>query len=90
MQYEKPQVTKLSIRSDMATSISSSQHGANLDAIGFNVNLLLTRRPLLAVDLMRLYHEARDIFAEAPVAPAEDFHVAEESFQRLHSLDAHD
>lgn len=42
MQQEK--VTKLAVREDMPATITSSWHGANLDAVGFNIGFLLRRR----------------------------------------------
>ncbi|MGH3494047.1 MAG: hypothetical protein ACRDRL_28500 [Sciscionella sp.] len=73
MRYEKEKVSKLTIRSDFPTSVSSRVHGANLNAIGFNMAFIAKRRPQLAVELMRLCREAGDLSAETPVAPDEDY-----------------
>lgn len=81
MQYEKSHVTKVSVRSDMPTSISSSQHGANLNAVAFNLDFIALRRPQLAVELLRLHREARDLTDETPLAPDEDFLAADERLQ---------
>jgi hypothetical protein len=65
--------TKLTIRDDKAASISSSAHGANINAIGFNVLFIALRNPKLAVEVMKLYAKARKIKADDPKAPDEDF-----------------
>lgn len=81
MQYEDSKTTKLGIRSDYPTSISSTMHGANIGAVGFNIDFIVRRRPQLAVELLRLYGEASDLTADMPVAPDEDFLAADVSFQ---------
>lgn len=83
MQYEKAKTSKLNIRSDLPTSISSSWHGANVDALGFNLGFIAERRPQLAVELLHLWHEARGLSLDTPVAPDEDQQVAMAELQRL-------
>lgn len=39
--------TKLNIREDRPTALSSSAHGSNLDAVGFNILFLAARNPSL-------------------------------------------
>lgn len=82
MQYgEELNTTKLTMRSDHAVAIASSRRGANLDAIGFNLNFIAHRRPALAIDLLRLYREAGQVKASDPPAADEDFLAAEADFQ---------
>lgn len=81
MQYGK--VTKISIRDDVPTSISSSQHGANLDTMGFNLGFILKRKPGLAVDLFRLYNLARKLKTDDPQAPEEDYNQALEQWDEF-------
>jgi hypothetical protein len=77
LQYEQPQKTKLTVRSDFATGEASSHYGANLDAIAFNVSFIARRRPRLAVELLNLWREATTVKASDPSAAPEDFAVAE-------------
>jgi hypothetical protein len=83
MQHEK--VTKIAVRGDMAATITSSRHGANLDAVGFNVGFLLQRRPLLAVEILKLYDQARRVREDDPTAPEEDIRAAGEQWDRFRS-----
>lgn len=83
MQYGKETVSKLTVRSDLPTSVSSSVHGANVDALGFNITFIAQRRPQLAVELVRLWREARELTSDTPLAPDEDMHGAEAELARL-------
>lgn len=74
MRYAK--VTKLAMREDMSTSITSSQHGANLDTVGFNITFILERRPKLAIEILKLYDQARQLRQGDPFAPDEDYRSA--------------
>lgn len=65
--------TKLNIREDRPTAVSSSVHGANVDGIGFNVPFIALRNPKLAVEIMKLYALARQVQADDPEAPEEDY-----------------
>ena len=65
--------TKLNIREDRPTALSSSIHGSNLDAIGFNIAFLAARNPKLAIEIMKLYALAYKVQENDPSAPDEDF-----------------
>ena len=65
--------TKLNIREDRPTALSSSVHGSNLDAIGFNIAFLAARNPKLAIEIMKLYALAHKVQEDDPSAPDEDF-----------------
>jgi len=71
MSYTKS--TKLNIREDRPTALSSSVHGSNLDAIGFNIAFLAARNPKLAIEIMKLYALAHQVQEDDPSAPDEDF-----------------
>lgn len=76
--------TKLNIREDHPTAISSSVHGSNVDALGFNITFLAARSPKLAIELMKLYAQARQIKEDDPLAPDEDFELfAGEVFKNM-------
>ena len=80
--------TKLNIRSDSPTALSSSIHDANIDALGFNILYIAARNPKLAVEIMRLYAEAHKIQDDDPKAPEEDFALfADEVAKLLHDSD---
>ena len=81
MQYGK--VTKIAIREDMATSITSSRHGANLDTVGFNIKFILEREPNLAVKVFKLYDQARQLRQDDPMAPDEDYRLAGDAWSRF-------
>jgi len=61
--------TKLNIREDRPTAISSSAYDSNLDAIGFNIAFLASRDPGLAIEIMKLYARAHQIREDYPPAP---------------------
>ena len=71
MQDGKP--TKLNIRPDRPTALSSSAHNANLNALGFNIIFIAVRNPKLAAEIMKLYARAHKLQEDDPEAPEEDF-----------------
>lgn len=64
--------TKLNIREDRPTALTSSVHGSNIDAIGFNLLFIAQRNPKLAVEIMKLYDLAHKVRENDPSAPSED------------------
>lgn len=70
---EEEKTTKLGIRENRPTAISSTAHGSNLDAVGFNIAFIAVRNPKLAVDILGLYAQAAEIKPDDPAAPDEDF-----------------
>lgn len=69
--------TKITIHSDSPIGVSSSQQGANQDAVAFNIAFIALRRPHLALQIMNLYDEASQIKKGDPQAPDEDFETAQ-------------
>ncbi len=80
---QKRKVTRLILHEDELASLTSSQRGANLDLVGFNLGLLLLRRPVLAVEVLKLYVQAQRVRKDDPAPPAEDFLSATEEWIRL-------
>lgn len=80
---DKP--TDLKIRADKATGISSRMHGANMDAVGFNLAFIALKNPKLAVDIINLYSQAQAIKETDPKAPDEDFELFNEALKNLPS-----
>ncbi|MEC3974886.1 hypothetical protein [Amycolatopsis sp. H20-H5] len=52
---------KITVSSDFPTASSSSLHGANLDAIAFNMDFIARRDPQLATELLRVWRKAKQI-----------------------------
>lgn len=82
--------TKLTIRADRPTAITSSLKNANLDGMGFNVPFIALYNPRLAIEIIKLYAEARIIRESDPLAPDEDYdlyrheladHMSESKFE---------
>ncbi len=55
---EKLKITKLALRSDWPTAVSSREHGHNLNTYGFNVDYIAARNPGLAMEIRELYDQA--------------------------------
>jgi hypothetical protein len=75
--------TKLNLREDRPTAISSVAHGSHLDAIGFNIAFLATRNPKLAIEVMKLYELAHNVQEDDPAAPDEDFALFAEELAKI-------
>jgi hypothetical protein len=80
---QEPDTTKLQIREDRPTGLSSVVHGSNLDAMGFNIAFIALRNPKLAIEIMRLYDEAHKLQSDDPKAPDEDFKLFTETLTAL-------
>lgn len=74
--------TDISIYSDKATGISSRAHGANIDAIVFNIDLVAEKKPTKAAEILGLYKELKDVTPETPAQPDEDFGLASEQINK--------
>ena len=68
--------TRITIKSDSPITISSSALGANINALGFNIDLIAAKNPNLAIAIMSLYEQAKNIHSDDPVQPDEDFKLA--------------
>ena len=75
--------TKLTIREDRPTAISSTAHAANLNALGFNIPFIAARNPKLAIEIMKLYALAHKIQDSDPQAPDEDYALFADETQKL-------
>jgi hypothetical protein len=74
--------TKLSIREDRPTGLASSAHGSNVNALGFNLLFIAARNPKLAIEIMKLYAEARKLQENDPSAPQEDYALFAEELHK--------
>ncbi len=68
--------TRITIKSDSPVAISSSALGANINALGFNIDLILRKNPNLAIEIMSLYEKAKNTHADDPAQSDEDFKLA--------------
>lgn len=75
--------SKLNIREDRPTAITSSVHGSNIDAVGFNVAFLAARNPKLALSILKMYEEAHVVQASDEPAPNEDFALFASALNKL-------
>ena len=80
-----PKTTKLNIREDRPTALSSSAHGSNIDAIGFNISFLAQKNPKMAIDVMRLYSDAHEVKQDDPPAAEEDHALFADELHNLQS-----
>lgn len=81
--------TDISIRADKAVGISSRVHGANIDAIAFNIDLIVEKKPTKAAEILDLYKEVKDITPDTPAQPDEDFGLAADQINKtLGDLDS--
>ena len=83
MNHKPIQKTTLAVRSDCAVAIASKRHGANVAALGLNIEFIARRNPLLAVDLLRLWKWASALRADDAQVHDEDYALAEEMLQSL-------
>ena len=81
-------MTNVGVRDDKATGVSSRVHGANIDAVAFNIDLIAAKRPTKAVEVLDLYNELKDITPDTPIMPDEDFGLAADKISKtLEDLD---
>lgn len=80
--------TNVSVGDDKATGVASRIHGANIDAVAFNIDLIAAKRPTKAVEVLDLYNELKEITPDTPVALDEDFGLAADKISKtLEDLD---
>jgi len=75
--------THITIKVDKPTGISSTVHGSNVNAIGFNIDLIATKNPNLAISVMQLYKQADIIKIEDASMPEEDYKLAIQKLSEL-------
>lgn len=64
------------IKDNAPTGVTSTAYDANVDAVGFNINFILSKNPTLALAIMKLYKEAHAITPDDPSHPEEDYSSA--------------
>jgi hypothetical protein len=71
---DKP--THIKVDQDSPTGTSSKAHGANVDAVAFNISFIASKNPTLSVQILKLYADAYKISPSDPPHPDEDFELA--------------
>lgn len=80
---DEPKSSELKVNGDKPTGISSSAHGANVNALAFNIDFIASKNPTLALQIMKIYSEARKIHLSDPSYPEEDYSVVFEELKDL-------
>lgn len=75
--------TRITVKTDSPTSLSSSAAGANINALGFNIDFIAKKNPTLAIEIMSLYEQAKRVSPDDPAGPEEDFSLALEKLSNL-------
>lgn len=75
--------TDVSIRSDRAVGISSRAHGANVDAITFNLGMVGEKMPTLIPIIQKLYVTLKDVTPETHPQLAEDAELAADQIRKI-------
>lgn len=75
--------TRITVKTDNPTALASSVAGANINALGFNIDLIAKKNPTLAIEIMRLYEQAKHVSPDDPAGPEEDFSLALEKLSNL-------
>ena len=75
--------SRLTIKSGNPTALTSSAMGANVNALAFNIDLIARKNPNLAIEIMKLYEQAKNIHPDDPAKPEEDFALAFEQLRNL-------
>lgn len=75
--------SQITVSADKATGASSTTHGANINAVAFNLDLLIEKHPTKAVMLLKEYTELSGVTAESPASPDEDTGMAADQVSDL-------
>lgn len=73
--------SQIKVNQDAPTGISSLVHGANVDAVAFNISFIANKNPTLALQIMKLYNEAHQISPGDSPYPEEDFTAANDELK---------
>lgn len=68
--------TRIKIKPNSPVAISSTVNGANINALGFNIDLIASKNPNLAIEIMRLFELAKQINSSNNKRSDEDFATA--------------
>jgi hypothetical protein len=83
MQYGSTKTTKITLREDDPVGGSSTQYRANLDAVGFNLTFIAQHDPRLAIEVIKLWREARDLREASQLPSGEAYALADAELRQL-------
>lgn len=76
-------MTRVLFRGDESVVVATTARGANLNVVGFNMDLILLRRPSLAVKILEVYREARQVKLDGPEPANEEYERAIDEFEAV-------
>ena len=82
--------TNLNIRKSRPTALSATAFNANINSLGFNLDLISAHDPKTAADLAKIYAKVSKIKESDPLAPEEDYALFLEEFKKLLSIESDD
>lgn len=68
--------SQITMKSDNPTAITSTAMGSNVNALAFNLDLIASKNPDLAIAIMELYEKAKSIDSNDPDSRDQDFALA--------------
>ncbi|MFZ2513658.1 MAG: hypothetical protein WAW63_04350 [Candidatus Saccharimonadales bacterium] len=68
--------SRITMKSENPTAITSTAMGSNVNALAFNLDLIASKNPDLAIAIMELYEQAKSIDSNDPVSTDQDFALA--------------
>jgi len=68
--------SRITMKSDNPTAITSTAMGSNVNALAFNLDLIASKNPDLAIAIMELYEQAKRIDSNDSVSTDQDFAFA--------------
>ncbi len=68
--------SRITMKSDNPTAITSTAMGSNVNALAFNLDLIASKNPDLAIAIMELYEQAKRIDSNDPASTDQDFALA--------------
>lgn len=83
MEEDPSKKTEIVVKTEKATGVSSRVHGANIDAVAFNIEFIASKNPALAVAVLKLYKEAAAIQEDDPQHPEEDYSMVLDEISKL-------
>lgn len=75
--------SRITMKSDNPTAITSTAMGSNVNALAFNLDLIASKNPDLAIAIMELYEQAKRIDSNNPASNDQDFALALKQLSEL-------
>ena len=75
--------TRITLKSDKTTGITRFPSESDIQGVAFNLGLIASKNPNLAVSILKIYEAASKIKMNDPTYPDEDFSLAFEEIKKL-------